>query len=664
MKRVKFFRKNKRGGTLKKKLLLLFVFNFFLSFVSAQTKNNSLQLFTFGPKESDNALVLCFTSSSALANGSGEANLLNKASNFAKKFSEEQKNNLDFKLIIAISHNDYTDLPDDVEVKTFVGMRMLVDEIAKYKRASVFIFDDSGKENISYKTASTKSPAWMIKLFTKSAEGSGFNIHSKIFSLDKDDSQNIATLNIFFNENIPALLIKCKDNFNLDVLINNLSKNFWKFFSQDWEQNYFIFFHFVSFNILSERTNIIFLSVVCIIIFLVLFFRVLRGEKTLSIKESIILWLIYFFYVAESFIFLIIAKSLSNFIFTAFIGSAKPMEKFNVYYIIFYTSILFLQILVFHIPLTLIQKKVNTKLEIRDDVYQRISLINFFSLVTFDFSIYPFAFFNFLIFNFYYFIKNTFWRNLILSLGFLPAIIYFIVVVGNPISTFDIFQNKILFLSLLTIPITFIFSVLYTFSKKYFKRKFFISLGAFALVTVIVMLLFYSSTKKHKTKIEIRQIFTDNENSSIIKSEYKLKENLTLTNLPNQDKNSNEFFQVEKKLENYLDRSLGTISINSPLAVEAIQVFIFNDEGVSVYEADRDFLLEDGIKFLSSQKPEMPFKINFSSEKNANLNILVKIFSYENVFKTCLQKSNQYNLKYDEKFLLQAETQFTLKAGQ
>lgn len=661
MKRVKFFQKNKRDK-FEKKFVLLFVFNLLASFVFAQAENSSLELFTFGPKESDNALVLCFTSSLALDNLNNETQLLNKVRKLAKEFSEEQKNNLDFKLLIAISHNDYTNLPEDIEVKTFVGMRTLMDEITKYKRASVFIFDDSDEQNISYKADNTKSPVWMIKLFNESAEGTGFDIHSKVFSLGKNDLQNIETLNIFFNENIPALLIKVKDDIDLELLINNLSKNFLHFFLQDWEQNYFIFFNL---QVLSERTNIIFISVFCVIIFLILFLQLVIGKKTLTKKELFTIGIIYIFFVVESFIFLQIAKSLSNFIFKAFIGSAKPIEKFNAYYIIIYISIVLFQILIFHTLLSLIQKKTNLNFEVLDNIYPRISLINFFVLVVFDFSIYPFAFFNFLVSNLYFFVKNIFWRTLILSLGFLPTIIYFIVVVGNPISTVDIFQNKILFLSLLTIPVVFIFSTIYTFSKKYFKRKFFISVAAFIFLLAIVFLTFSFSSKKYRSEIEIRQIFTDNKNSSIIKSQYDTKKNLELDNLPEQNQNSNEFFQIEKKLENYLDRSLGTISISSPLEVEAVQVFISNDEGVSVYEADRDFFLDDeGVKFLSSQKPKMPFKINFSSEKNANLNILVKIFSYENIFETRLKDSNQYNLKYNENFLLQAETKFTLKAGQ
>ena len=61
---------------------------------------------------------------------------------------------------------------------------------------------------------------------------------------------------------------------------------------------------------------------------------------------------------------------------------------------------------------------------------------------------------------------------------------------------------------------------------------------------------------------------------------------------------------------------------------------------------------------MSSQNPEQPFLINYSSEKDAILNVNVKLFSYDNPFGTKIKTDDK--IKYEEKFLLEAVTDFKL----
>lgn len=102
---------------------------------------------------------MCFTDTSTQQ----ADKIITQVKSFIKDFSVQAKNNeLEFTLLVAISKNDYTDLPSDVAIKSFVGIGELVSEIIKYKRSSVFIFNTSEYENISYQVARTKAPSWMI----------------------------------------------------------------------------------------------------------------------------------------------------------------------------------------------------------------------------------------------------------------------------------------------------------------------------------------------------------------------------------------------------------------------------------------------------------------------------------------------------------------------
>ena len=245
-------------------------------------------------------------------------------------------------------------------------------------------------------------------------------------------------------------------------------------------------------------------------------------------------------------------------------------------------------------------------------------------------------------------------------ISFIPTLLYFIFVIGNSTSLIELIHSNILFLALTSISIVYIFTIAYAISKTYFKSKFFISLLSIVLIAGITILVFITQIKQYKVSVQIRQAFTDTGNVSSIKSDYRIKKDvLTLTNIPAQSVTASKYIQIEKHLENYLDRSIGTISINSPLKIEALQIFISTATGVAIYEADKNYIsTSGGIQFLSSQNPEQPFVINFSSEKDAILNVNVKLFSYDNPFGTKIKTDDK--IKYEEKFLLEAVTDFKL----
>lgn len=646
-----------RISIIRKKFICSFIF-ICLSLLLYSEERASLRFFTFGPK-SDDALVLCFTD-----NDTNKSNLKDSIENFMENFSKSaMTQGLHYTLIIALSYNDYTTLPDDVEVQSFVGMTELKNEIIKYKNPSVFIFDKGEAFNINYKSKDKKTPAWMLKLLLTSLSNTKLKTTSKIFSLDKNFEQKAQALDIFFEQNIPALQVTILSDSNIQNLILNLVDNYPLYYSKLYENNFFIFFNFGNIKIVSERTIIIFTEILLILLFLTTFFKtVLKGE-TNQTKKFFLFWAFYFVLAFTNFIFVFLANFFTSLIFKTFLGTSAFVSEYAIYYIAAFVLAWLFQVAFFYSIATQGVKKYKLTSKLFENYYPSIYFANLFVLSILDFSVFIFAFFSFAISNFYYITKKTFRRLIVYCLTFIPSLLYFILVIGNANAIINIIKNKTLFFALISLSVIFIANEIYFISQKYFKRKVFLSFASLILLSIILYSSFYFSSKNYKTPVELRQIFDNDSNHSLIKAKYKTNENLSLINLPSQNKNSRDYIQIKASLENYLDRSLGKIRINSPLNVEAIQVFVLNKNGASVYDADKNFTGTERAKFISSQRPALPFEINFSSEKDAALNIVVKIFSYDNPFNTQIDASTEKNKKiYVQNFLLEAEYEFKLNA--
>lgn len=641
---------------IKKKTFFIFMFCFVLNYMFAQ-EQNSLEIFTFGPK-TDNALVLCFTEK----NKNDTGVLYKKLKNFIQNFDDtpNSESRLQQTLIIAISYNDYSDLPNDVEVQTFVGMNELVNEIVKYKNPSVFIFNEAQQFQIQYSNEYKRSPLWLLKLFLESTD---LQYRQKIFFTEPQTTQAKDSLNIFFIENIPALLIKLLPETNIEALILNLSKNYPKYFSKIWEQNFFLLYNFGSIKIIPEKLIIIFIEIFLCLIFFALFLKALIQKKRIKLKKILLYSFFYLLLLGFNICCIASAQFLTRFVFQLFLGTSKIIPPFECYYIIIFASLFLITILFFQSLIIFFLQKKEFHFKIFKNFYPTVCLVNFFVLVILDFSVFLFAFLSFAISNFYYRTKKLIYKVLILALSFIPMLIYFCLFSKNINAVLLPSTKEMLFFAVASIPILFMSYIVYFTSKKYFRAKIYMSLASFICINIVASGLLYFAITKRQRPIEIRQIFTNNTNTSSISSPYILKDTIQLTNLPAPAKNSTEYITVSRSLKNYLDRSVGTLRISSPVKVEALQVFISNENGIAIYGSDRSFISGDAVKFLRPQNPTMPFEINFSSEKNAQLKVCVKIFSYENVFDTKIKTTSKVDpKKYIQNFLMEAQYIFTLNA--
>ena len=126
-------------------------------------------------------------------------------------------------------------------------------------------------------------------------------------------------------------------------------------------------------------------------------------------------------------------------------------------------------------------------------------------------------------------------------------------------------------------------------------------------------------------------------------------------------------------MDNYFERSIGTITVDSPLKIEAFSVTVHAQNGVAVFESDTAFEQSssgDTATFMSFPRPVFPGIIRFAGKKDAILTVSVVLWSKENPFNIKLAEStsNAYQTAPDDAheeypFLLKVEKTLHITAS-
>ena len=98
---------------------------------------------------------------------------------------------------------------------------------------------------------------------------------------------------------------------------------------------------------------------------------------------------------------------------------------------------------------------------------------------------------------------------------------------------------------------------------------------------------------------------------------------------------ADSFLAVRTSFENYFERSIGTITIDSPLKIEAFSVTLSALNDIAIFESDVRFEQNasgDTATFVSSPRPGFPVIIHFSGKKDAALTLSVVVWSNDNPF--------------------------------
>jgi len=136
---------------------------------------------------------------------------------------------------------------------------------------------------------------------------------------------------------------------------------------------------------------------------------------------------------------------------------------------------------------------------------------------------------------------------------------------------------------------------------------------------------------------------------------------------------ASRFLTVGISLDNYLERSIGTITVDSPLKIEAFSITVHAQNGVAVFESDAAFEQNssgDTATFISFPRPVFPSIIHFSGKKDAILTVSVVLWSKENPFdiKLAAGTNSTHNAQIDDAndeypFLLKVEKTLHITAS-
>ena len=109
------------------------------------------------------------------------------------------------------------------------------------------------------------------------------------------------------------------------------------------------------------------------------------------------------------------------------------------------------------------------------------------------------------------------------------------------------------------------------------------------------------------------------------------KETPAAATVPSEDPAS--YVDIQSTSQLFLDRQLVNISIRPSIPVQKIEVTIESENGLSVYAASFPFELRSaGMEsfFSTSENPEVPMNINFSSDRNSILTAIVRVWTRAN----------------------------------
>lgn len=633
---------------------VLYSFLFSFVFIYAQT-DDDIEIFQLG-KESDTALVLCITKQNT------SEKLLASVYDFIEQSSKDDFiSSLDFQVLLAVTSHDYTDLPSDIAVYKYMGIRKLIERITRYKQIAVCVFTGDDEFSINYTDGNLKAPSWLLEFVYDCFQKNSILKRRNYFLPTYFDAQTTDILNLFFQENIPALLIKQNADFDFYNIAHTLISTYKKFYSDVWDKNYVAFGFDDKLIIISETMSIIFIITVIFIIFTTIFVFGFIKKIRFSKKDFISNVFLYLIFFSLNFLLLVCSRFISDSIFKILFGNSEVKNVLCLSYIFIFLGSYILLLSIAKLFLGLLSERFTIIVKLLQNFFPSGTLINFFVLISMQFFIYPFAFITFIFSNFFSERKRPISKLIIAFFIILPIIIYIVTIVASKEAFISLIENDILFLVILFLPL--IFTLSYNFFTRVSKKThiacvFFLLLGL-VLSTVILQFIVRQKT----IPIEVRQTFTDTTNTTHSLSLYAHYDDVQFYNIPPHNISSRSYLSIEKKFDNYLDRALGVLQINSDLMVEAIQISITRRDGMPVYEADRDFELDETTAlFLTSQKPTIPFILNFSSEKDATLEITVRLFSYDNPFSTHIAEHDY--ISFDERFILEANSSFILTTGE
>lgn len=595
-------------------------------------------LYEFGPKTGP---VIVFTAAADSENQSTTATL--QLHELAKKLAAAPP---PVHIIVAVTKSDISELPAGIPVKRYEGSRELIKKLSSYSNAAVCCLGsgECSQARIVTGTAKGTSPVWLLHpaytCLQQAQIGIDFYTNAVVFhrlGWLPDDP-----LLLLYNEaHIPV--IKIETDADLSGFFDSFAAAVSQNISTEWDTHYFVWQIKQKLVIIGER-HIIILLIAASTIFLswLLVFSFLFGKKQEQhLHDLLVLWWmpLYFFLVNWGCLFL--GSKVAEFLFYARFAPHIEMSAFPLTVLaVKYVFALFFMF-VFTAFNTFIPLPANRFLY--GFMGHAVCLLNIFvfSFINLSFSIVFMVIY--LISLAAYHFKNIAVQIIFLLGLFLPLMPFVQHIILYRTFMFSIIFPVNLASACIFVPFDlFVIRLSLSIDKKRKKKGQgkYISLQCIATggcLLFLILWIFTMPVPADTAHQPFTLVYTIHDGESSLIKKYigtGLEEPVKEYYRGNAGSElAEQLVAVEASLENYFERSIGTIRITAPLKAEAFSVVIRTQNGVAVFEADTAFEQSssgDSATIVSVPRPKLPFVMHFSGKKNASLTVSVVLWSKEN----------------------------------
>ena len=623
---------------------------FFFLLLPAQELIAENIFYEFGPKTDK---VIVFTASAGSDNQATAITM--QLQKYAQKLSADAPNT---HIIVAITKNDVSELPVDVPVKRYEGTKALIQTLITYPNAAVCLLapDKSDSARIITGTSKGTTPAWFLKAVYASLEQKNipidFYTNAVVFHrlgwLPDDPA-----LRLYNEANIPA--IKIETGADLSDFFSSVAPTVIQSMSNEWDTHYFVFKLYKKLVIINEQHIVITLIVSSIIFLLwLMFFSFLFGKKRdQHVKDLFKLWWMPIYFFLVNWLGFFLGAKIAEALFYLRFSSTSELNSFPL------TALLIKYVfaLFFMFTVTAFNKFIPLPANrfIYGFIAHAVCLLNIFifSFINLSFSI---------IFMVIYFVSLAAYhfKNIVLQIIFIVCLFLPLMPFMMHIILYREYMFHIIFFINLASACIFVpfdlflirLSLSFDKKRKIVKPRFRIPIqckvmgGVFLVLALWVFVMPVTKSTVRNRWIVIQHLNGDE--SSVVKkyinssAEEKITD-YTRGNTQGTAETADSFLTVRTSFENYFERSIGTITIDSPLKIEAFSVTLSALNDIAIFESDVTFEQNssgDTATFVSSPRPNFPVVIHFSGKKDAALTLSVVVWSNDNPFEIKVPVNN------------------------
>ena len=606
--------------------------------------------YEFGPK-TDNVIV--FTASAGSDNQSTAATV--QLQKYARQLSVEAP---DVHIIVAITKNDVSELPVDIPVKRYEGTQSLIQTLSAYPNAAVCLIAPARANDTRIVTGTSQgtTPAWLLRAVYTCLEQQNipvdFYTNAVVFhrlGWLPDDP----LLRLYNEAKIPA--IKIESGADLSEIFSSVAPAVIQKMSNEWDTHYFVWKLHTKLIIINERHIVITLIVSSIVFLLwLMFFSFLFGKKRdQHIRDLLKLWWMPGYFFLVNWLSFFLGSKIAEALFYVRFGAMGELSAFPLTAL----SIKYVFALFFMFAVTAFNKFIPLPANrfIYGFIAHAVCLLNIFifSFINLSFSI---------IFMVIYFVSLAAYhfKNIVLQIIFIVCLFLPLMPFAMHIILYRDYMFHIMFFISLApacifVPFDlFLIRLSLSFDKKRKIVKPILRIpiqckvmgGLFLALTLWTFVMPATRNTAHNRWMLVQHLNGDK--STVIKKyiEPPAEEvitDYTRTNTQDTAENADSFLTVRTSFENYFERSIGVITIDSPLKIEAFSVTVSALNDIAIFESDVAFEQSssgDTATFVSSPRPNFPVVIHFSGKKDAALTLSVVVWSNDNPFGISLIEGN------------------------